>query len=58
LLAKGDIDIGLTFISTEPGVEVVGPLRRDISTPAALVPARERPRYARGTPRVSHHKTR
>jgi hypothetical protein len=29
LLAKGDIDIGLTFISeiiTEPGVEVVGPL--------------------------------
>jgi len=40
LLAKGDIDIGLTFISeiiTEPGVEVVGPLPRDISTPIALV---------------------
>jgi molybdate transport system substrate-binding protein len=40
LLAKGDIDIGLTFISeiiTEPGVEVVGPLPRDISTPTALV---------------------
>jgi Bacterial extracellular solute-binding protein len=40
LLAKGDIDIGLTFISeiiTEPGVEVVGPLPRVISTPTALV---------------------
>jgi molybdate transport system substrate-binding protein len=40
LLAKGDIDIGLTFISeiiTEPGVEVVGPLPRDISTPTVLV---------------------
>jgi molybdate transport system substrate-binding protein len=39
-LAMGDIDIGLTFISeiiTEPGVEVVGPLPRDISTPTALV---------------------
>ena len=34
------MDIGLTFISeiiTEPGVEVVGPLPRDISTPTALV---------------------
>jgi molybdate transport system substrate-binding protein len=40
LLAKGHIDIGLTFISeiiTEPGVEVVGRLPRDISTPTALV---------------------
>ena len=40
LLAKGEVDIGLTFISeiiTEPGVEVVGPLPRDISTPTALV---------------------
>ncbi len=40
LLAKGEVDIGLTFISeiiTEPGVEVVGPLSRDISTPTALV---------------------
>jgi molybdate transport system substrate-binding protein len=40
MLAKGDVDIGLTFISeiiTEPGVEVVGPLPRDISTPTALV---------------------
>jgi len=40
LLAKGEVDIGLTFISeiiTEPGVEVVGPLPRDISTPTVLV---------------------
>ena len=40
LLAKGDVDIGLTFISeiiTEPGVEVVGPLPREISTPTVLV---------------------
>ena len=39
-LAKGEVDIGLTFISeiiTEPGVELVGPLPRDISTPTALV---------------------
>jgi molybdate transport system substrate-binding protein len=39
-LAKGEVDIGLTFISeiiTEPGVEVVGPLPRDISPPTALV---------------------
>ena len=35
LLAKGEVDFGLTYISeiiTEPGVEVVGPLPRDIST--------------------------
>src|SRR6266508_2424554 len=40
MLAKGEVDLGLTFISeiiTEPGVEVVGPLPRDISTPTALV---------------------
>jgi molybdate transport system substrate-binding protein len=40
MLAKGDVDIGLTFVSeiiTEPGVEVVGPLPREISTPTALV---------------------
>jgi len=40
LLAKGEVDFGLTFISeiiTEPGVEVVGPLPQDISTPTALV---------------------
>ena len=40
LLAKGQVDFGLTFISeiiTEPGVEVVGPLPRDISRPEVLV---------------------
>jgi molybdate transport system substrate-binding protein len=40
LLAKGEVDYGLTFISeiiTESGVEVVGPLPRDISTPTFLV---------------------
>ena len=40
LLAKGEVDIGLTFVSeiiTEPGVDVVGPLPRDISTRTGLV---------------------
>ena len=40
LLAKGEVDIGLTFISeiiTEPGVEAVGPLPRDISEPTVLI---------------------
>src|SRR5258708_6906995 len=40
LVAKGEIDFGLTFISeilTEPGVEVVGPLPREISTPTGFV---------------------
>jgi len=39
-LAKGEVDIGLTFVSeiiTEPGVEVVGPLPESISTPTRLV---------------------
>ena len=39
LLTKGDIDVAVTFSSeiNDPGVEVVGPLPRDISTPTALV---------------------
>jgi len=39
LLANGQVDIGLTFLSeiTDPGVEVVGALPREISTPTALV---------------------
>jgi molybdate transport system substrate-binding protein len=40
LLAKGEVDYGLTFISeiiTEPGVEVAGALPREISMPTALV---------------------
>src|SRR5258708_15239318 len=39
-LAKGEVDIGLTFVSeiiTEPGVEVVGSLPASISTPTRLV---------------------
>ncbi len=39
MLAKGDVDIGLTFVSeiiTEPGVEVVGPLPESISNPTRL----------------------
>jgi molybdate transport system substrate-binding protein len=35
-LAKGEVEIGLTFIS-EIVTEPVGPLPRDISTPTALV---------------------
>jgi molybdate transport system substrate-binding protein len=40
MLAKGEVDYGLTFISeiiTEPGVEVVGPLPRDISPRTELI---------------------
>jgi molybdate transport system substrate-binding protein len=39
-LAKGEVDIGLTYISEiipEPGVEVVGPLPKEISTPTPFV---------------------
>lgn len=40
MLASGEIDIGLTFISeiiSEPGVELVGPLPANISPPTGLV---------------------
>jgi molybdate transport system substrate-binding protein len=39
LLAKGEVEIGLTFLSEihDPGVEIVGPLPREISTPTGLV---------------------
>jgi molybdate transport system substrate-binding protein len=39
LVAKGEVDIGLTFLSEmkEPGIDVVGPLPREVSTPTALV---------------------
>jgi molybdate transport system substrate-binding protein len=39
LLTRGDIDVAVTFASeiNDPGVEVVGPLPREISTPTALV---------------------
>ena len=39
VLAKGEVEIGLTFLSEihDPGVEVVGPLPRAISSPTGLV---------------------
>jgi molybdate transport system substrate-binding protein len=40
LLAKGDVDIGLTYISEilpEPGVELVGPLPNDVADPTTLI---------------------
>ena len=39
LLKRGDIDVAVTFASevNDPGVEVVGTLPREISTPTALV---------------------
>jgi molybdate transport system substrate-binding protein len=40
LVAKGEVEIGLTFVSeitTEPGVESVGALPRSISPPTSLV---------------------
>jgi molybdate transport system substrate-binding protein len=39
LLTRGDIDFAVTFSSevNDPGVEVVGVLPREISTPTALV---------------------
>ncbi len=39
MTARGEVEIGLTFLSemTEPGIEIVGPLPREISTPTTLV---------------------
>jgi molybdate transport system substrate-binding protein len=39
MVAKGEVEIGLTFLSEmeEPGIDVVGPLPREISTPTSLV---------------------
>jgi molybdate transport system substrate-binding protein len=39
LVAKGEVEIGLTFLSemSEPGIDVAGPLPREISTPTALM---------------------
>jgi molybdate transport system substrate-binding protein len=39
LVAKGEVEIGLTFLSEmkEPGIDVVGPLPLEISTPTSLV---------------------
>jgi molybdate transport system substrate-binding protein len=39
LVAKGEVEIGLTFMSEmeDPGIDVVGPLPREISQPTVLV---------------------
>ena len=39
LAAQGEVEIGLTFMSEmeEPGIDIVGPLPREISTPTSLV---------------------
>jgi molybdate transport system substrate-binding protein len=39
MVAKGETDIGLTFLSemNVPGIDPVGPLPREISTPTSLV---------------------
>jgi len=39
MTAKGEVEIGLTFLSEmeEPGLDIVGPLPREISTPTELV---------------------
>jgi molybdate transport system substrate-binding protein len=39
MAAKGEAEIGLTFLSemNEPGIDVVGPLPKEISTPTTLV---------------------
>ena len=38
-IAKGEVELGLTFLSEihDPGVDVVGILPREISTPTGLV---------------------
>ena len=39
MAAKGEVEIGLTFMSEmgEPGIDIVGPLPKEISTPTTLV---------------------
>ena len=39
MVAKGEAEIGLTFLSEmeDPGIDVVGPLPKEISTPTTLV---------------------
>jgi molybdate transport system substrate-binding protein len=39
MAAKGDVEIGLTFLSemSDPGIDIVGPLPREISPPTVLV---------------------
>jgi ABC-type molybdate transport system substrate-binding protein len=39
MAAKGEVEIGLTFLSevSEPGIDIVGPLPREISPPTVMV---------------------
>ena len=39
MVAKGEAEIGLTFVSemNEPGIDIVGPLPKDVSAPTTLV---------------------
>ena len=39
LAAKGDVDVSVTFLSEidDPGVDIIGPLPKEISTPTGLV---------------------
>ena len=39
MAASGEVEIGLTFLSemNEPGIDIVGPLPKSISTPTVLV---------------------
>jgi molybdate transport system substrate-binding protein len=39
LAAKGEVDISVTYLSEidDPGVDIIGPLPKDISTPTGLV---------------------
>jgi molybdate transport system substrate-binding protein len=39
LVAKGEVEIGVTFVSemSDPGIDVAGPLPKEISTPTSLV---------------------
>jgi len=39
MAANGEVEVGLTFLSEmeTPGIDIVGPLPREISTPTTLV---------------------
>ena len=39
LAAKGEVEVSVTFLSEidDPGVDIIGPLPKDISTPTGLV---------------------
>ena len=39
MAAKGEVELGFTFVSemNEPGLDIVGPLPREVSVPTSLV---------------------